>query len=319
MLRLLPPPPAIETLRSERESFQLACAAPRTIADYAFDLKHFSAWCERMARSPLPSSPDTLSLYVTDLLTQGRKTSTVARYAAGVAYAHRAAGLESPLTQPVKDTLWGARRIRAEQIHQMRPLTTRQVRKIARVLAAEKTPYAQRNRAIVLVGFASALRRSNLAALRLEDVEFCAEGLRIRIRHEKQDRRGVGRTLAIPFGQHKASCPVRALRAWLKVRGQQRGALFTRLDNGRRPGDVRPLAGNTIAVIVKQAIAGIGLDARLYGPHSLRAGLICEAGQKGVPHLVIAAHVGHTSLASLQRYFRPSDAFKVNACSALGL
>jgi integrase len=138
------------------------------------------------------------------------------------------------------------------------------------------------------------------------------------VRREKQDPAGQQRrVVAVPTGADAVSCPVECLRAWLSRRGRcQEGPVFTRLDN---PRPLRGLTGNAILHIVKQAVARIGLDARQYGAHSLRAGLITACGERGVSPLVIAAQSGHRSLDSLQRYFRPVDAFRSNACASLGL
>lgn len=279
--------------------------APATEAGYAQDWKNFRGWCE-------------LSLFVADLLQQGKKVSTVARYAAGVAFTHRRQGFESPLTQSVKDTLWGARRLLSESPRQMRALTVPQLQEISAALLRRGTPVALRDRAVMLVGFATALRRSNLVSLCFSDVEFCEQGLAIKVRREKQDRRGEGRLIGVPFGTQELTCPVGALRAWIGHRGQQPGPLYTRLDYGRR-GPLEPLTPNAIYTIVKGAIAAAGIDPEQYGPHSLRAGLITAAGQTSLSHLAIAAQTGHRSLDTLQRYFRPADLFKTNVCTAVGL
>jgi integrase len=234
-------------------------------------------------RQPLPASPETLS--IADQLA-GKKVVTVCRYAAGVAFVHRREGFPSPVDESVHKTLRGARRMRAEQPRQMRPLTVSQLRKIAGRLKG--SPLAIRNRAIVVMGFATALRRASLAALRFEDLTFCEEGFCVLVKREKQNREGAaGRIVAVPSGKNRITCPVRALEAWLKVRGRSPGPLFTRLDNAsQRFSD--SLSCNAIAEIVKSAIAAAGIDARQYGPHSLRSGFICEAGILGLSTLAIA-------------------------------
>ena len=312
-------PSNLDYLYAEREKLQKAIISPATVKGYDHDWKHFRLWCEGHQRAAMPATADTLSLYLTDLLFQGKKVVTASRCASAVAWMHRHEKQTSPLTDEVRSILWGARRLRIEQPRQMVPITVDQVRQIACTFGREKTPTALRDRAIVVLGFASALRRSNLASLKMEDVEFRAEGVTIHVRREKQDPAGhQRRVIAIPFGNETASCPVRCLRAWLRWRGEESGPVFTRLDHPKmRPHE--SLSGNTILKIVKYAIASIGVDAEQYGPHSLRAGLITEAGQRGVSPLVIASQSGHRSLDSLQRYFRPTDAFRSNACAALGL
>jgi integrase len=135
------------------------------------------------------------------------------------------------------------------------------------------------------------------------------------VRREKQDQEGVGRWIGLPAGRHEATCPVRALRAWLEVRrGSAAGALFTHLHSpyGR-------LGASPIFTIVKQALRKAGIEPAGYGPHSLRAGFVTEAVEAGAGELLIAAQTGHRSMQVLRRYFRRRDLFKANACGMLGL
>lgn len=289
--------------------------SPATEKGYAHDWKIFTRWAKRFGREPLPASSETVSLFIADQLRR-KKVVTVARYACGIAFMHRREGFQSPCDNSVHKTLRGARRMRAEQPRQMRPLSIAQLRKIASRLHGSAV--AIRNRAILVLGFATAIRRASLASLAIEDVSFEAEGLVILLRREKQNREGcAGRMVAVPYGKNSATCPVRTLEAWLKHRGRQPGALFCRLNNGRR--DIQPLGLNAIGKIVKAAVAGAGIDPREYGPHSLRSGFITEAGIAGASTLVIAAHVGHQCLDSTARYFRPGSLFRANCAALVGL
>jgi integrase len=255
-------------------------------------------------------------------MSRGLQVRTVTRYAAGVAYTHVRQGLESPFNKSVRDTLWAARRLKMEQPRQMIPLGVEELRRMAAALDCVGTPTALRNKAILLVGFASALRCSNLSSMRLEDCAFLDEGVEICVKREKNNQAGPARFIAIPFGHDPLTCPVAAINAWLDHRGRENGALFQRLDTGwARPTGCKRLSSYAILKIVKATVAKVGIDSRQYGPHSLRAGLITAAGQSGVSHLVIAAHSGHHSISSMQGYFRPTDRFKrgANAAAATGL
>ena len=252
----LPFPVPVEMERAYRllQELQRAQMSRATAIGYAHDWRVFCAWCSRSQRAALPASPETLALFLADQLNGGKKVASVYRYAAGVAATHRLKGLPSPLTESVRGALWGARRLRHEPLRQMRPLTLAQLQEIAGVLAEKDTPLADRDRAIVVIGFASALRRSNLASIELDDVTFCRQGLTLRVRREKQDQGGRGRTIAVPFGAQQTSCPVRCLEAWLQRRGRAPGPLFTRLDSARKS-DLDPLSVNAIWVIVRCASA----------------------------------------------------------------
>jgi integrase len=306
----------LELLRLEVDKLRGAEMAALTEYGYSRDFHNFCVWCEQASRTSLPATSETLSLFVAHQLGQ-KKVTTVSRRVAAVSYVHVRAGHPSPADASVRQILRGARRLRCEQLRQMRPLSVEQLRQVAARLTGNGTPIAIRNSAIVLTGFSSALRRSNLSMLLMEDVTFCDEGFVILVRREKNDRRRVGRLVPVPYGTNEFTCPVRALKAWLAVRGMQNGPLFTRQNNNRRS-DVEPLSCNSIGTIVKAAIDDIGVEG-LWGPHSLRAGLITECGIAGVSPLVIAAQSGHKSLDSLRDYFRPVGLFKACAASMIGL
>jgi integrase len=309
----------LQTLYLEADRLRRAQMSPATLHDYEHDWRNFTAWCERWRRNPLPASGETVSLYVTDLLLRGKKVSTVKRYASGVAFQHRSRGHENPLTEAVRAILAGAQRTRREQPRQMEPITVDQLRAICAALRAKKTPVATRDRAIVLIGFLSALRRANLAELEMRDAEIRPDGIRIYVRREKNEEADRGRYLGLTPSKDPLICPVRAFEDWIDVRGSRPGFVFTRLDNGSKK-PLERLTGNAVLVAVKKAARLAGLDARYpYGAHSLRAGFVTECGQKGIPHLVIAKQTGHRSMESLQRYFRPTDLWRSNACALLEL
>jgi len=314
---------ADSTARRLLEELQRAC---RTLTDsllsqntktgYQYDWLDFERWCARMDLDPLPATAETLSLYIADRLTAGKKVSTIKRRVSAIAQHHRADGSPSPLTPEVSELLRGARRLRCDRLRQVRPLEVEQVRAISKLLEAEGTPIALRDRCILVVGIASALRSANLAALTLADVEFTARGAVLHIGRSKTDQVGRGMLIALPPGDHPETCPVRCLREWIARRGSYPGPLFTRL---WPPRSIRPLAPERFCQIVHRSVKRIGLDAREYGSHSLRSGFVTAAGEGGASELLIAATTGHKDMATLRRYFRHRDLFRTNACAALGL
>jgi len=306
----------LEELLRERGKLTDALVAPLTRRGYRYDWDAFVRWCETMNLSALPASSETLSLYVTGRLAAGRKTSTVARNLGAIAQKHRKEGLPSPATDDLRLLLRGARRLRDERLRQVRPLTVEEVRAIAARLWTVGTPIAIRNRAVILVGFASALRSANLVRLELADVEFCEQGMRLRIGREKTDQEAHGRLIGLPHGKHPETCPVAALRAWIARRGDFPGPLFIALN---RCNVQIPLDAGQITKIVQQAVAAIGGDAAAFGSHSLRAGFVTEAGEGGASELQIAAQTGHRDMATLRRYLRKRDVFRFNACAWIDL
>jgi site-specific recombinase XerD len=175
---------------------------------------------------------------------------------------------------------------------------------------------ALRDRAIILLGFAGAFRRSELVALDVEDLEEAPEGLLITIRRSKTDQEGIGRKVAIPRGE--IACPVAALRAWLGASGITEGAVFRRVFNKRaqRVTD-RRLAARNVATIVKAAAAKLGLEAEAFAGHSLRAGFVTSAVKRGANLIKITDVTGHRSLEMLKTYSRDAEAFIGHAGAGL--
>jgi site-specific recombinase XerD len=297
--------------------------AENTTTSYRYDWSMFSAFCESMSRSALPASSDTLGLYLTHVLTQGKTVKTARRRICAVKHYHRQAGYPSPYSDEVKHLLFGARRQRLEQPRQKEPLQIEHLRGIADILMTRDTPAAARDLAILVLGFVSALRRSNIVALNLEDVDFTEQGVVLTIRREKQDQEGIGRYVALPKGSDPRTCVSTRLLAWLSSRQRSRragmkdcGRLFTRLDRGNLGG---PMDAEAIAKIVKRSVALIGLDPALYAAHSMRSGFVTEAAERGVSDTLIASHTGHRSVHSLRFYYRKRKLWAGNAAGFLGL
>jgi len=172
-----------------------------------------------------------------------------------------------------------------------------------------------RDRALILVGFAGAFRRSELVALDYDDVAFVKEGLTLMLRRSKTDQVGEGRKIAIPFARSHA-CPVKALTSWLDHAGINSGPLFRNVKKG---GDIGlgALSPQSVAAIVKEYAAKAGLDADRYSGHSLRAGLITSAAKAGVSSWKIREQTGHKSDVMLQRYIRDAKIFEANAAGSV--
>ncbi len=230
---------------------------------------------------------------------------------------HESSGFQTPIKAEIWRLISSAKRNLKEQPRQVDPITVEHLRAISESYLRDGTPEAIRNRGIMLLGFASALRRCNIAGLTVADINFVPEGLTIYLAREKQDQEGRGRFIGVPFGKSGITCPVESVRSWLDVRGKQAGPLFTGFDRGRPAGKF--LSGVTIARVVKLAVARIGLDPARYGGHSLRAGFITEAAYANVSEFVIAAHTGHRSMDVLRKYFRRTHLFRSNAAGMIGL
>jgi integrase len=302
----------LEVLRVERAAIAERNRSANTRASYASDWRDFERWCGAAGVSPLPASPDTLSLYLVDLARRGRSVATVRRRVSSVNAAHLAAGFESPATAAVGGVLAGiARRLGTAPRRAKAALSVEDLRK---VLAAtdDDGPRGCRDRAVLVVGFASGLRRSDLVRLDLADVSIRREGLVLRVARSKTDQAGAGWLLGVHRGRYRATCPVLVLERWILERGDWPGPLFSQLS---KPGDAilrKRMTGESVGDLVQAAAKRAGLDWRRYGAHSLRAGCATAGARNGAPDVAIMARTGHRSVAMLARYVRPGRLFELD-------
>ena len=176
-----------------------------------------------------------------------------------------------------------------------------------------------RDRALLLVGFAGALRRAELAAIRVEHLAPCERGLRLTLPHSKGDRTGGGVTVAIPYGTTEL-CPVRALRRWQDAAEITEGAVFRRIWTPPRGRDGRntplPRVGRaaidagTVARIVQARAAAAGFDPTALGGHSLKRGALSTGMDRGVHPTRLKQLGRHRSYAVLDVYLELGDPFE---------
>lgn len=171
-----------------------------------------------------------------------------------------------------------------------------------------------RDRALLSLGFAAALRRSELVALNVADLSFVPEGLVITLRRSKTDQAGEGRKIGVPWGR-TAACPVRAVRAWLDHTQVTDGPVFLSVKKGGALGT--RLSDHAVAEIVKTYAQAIGLDPASLSGHSLRSGLVTSAAKAGIALHRIADQTGHRSMEMLRRYIRDANLFLNNAGAIL--
>jgi integrase len=293
-----------------------ASRAENTTRVYRTGWAQFTAWCDEHGVIPLPGSAETVACYVADLAKAAKPATIDARLAA-ISAAHRAAGYDSPTTaEAVRLVRRGVRRTLGTAQRQVRPVTVPELRTMLQGLGTD--PAGCRDRALLLLGFAGALRRSELVGLNVADITEGTDGLTVRLRRSKTDQEGAGRTVGVPFGSNPVTCPIRAWRAWIEVSGIIEGAAFRAVDRHGHIGTSR-LSGQAVALVVKRHAARAGLDRGEMAGHSLRAGLATSAAAAGVPERVIAEQTGHKGTAMLRRYIREGSLFRENAAGAVGL
>jgi site-specific recombinase XerD len=250
--------------------FAKASKAKATLEAYASDWRIFDAWCGRRGLGALPATPAAVCGFLADEASAGKRASTLGRRLAAIRYFHRAAGHETPTgDEKVKAVLSGIRRTIGAAPIRKKAATSDIV--LGMVGGRGQSLRELRDRAILLLGFAGAFRRSELVALNINDIEQTPEGMLIMLRRSKTDQEGIGRRVAIPRGE--IACPVEAVKAWLGAAGIVEGAVFVRVWNKRaQRATGQRLAARNVAAIVKQGADRLGLDASTFGGHSLRAG-----------------------------------------------
>jgi site-specific recombinase XerD len=291
--------------------------ARNTIRGYRSSFRQFEAWCQASFLCALPAASETIARYLSEQA--GRlKCGTLEHHLAAISKAHKTAGLPSPIRENVLigETLKGIKRVHGTAQTQKAPILTEDLRLMLRV--TPKTLLGVRDRALLLVGFTGAFRRSELVALSVDDLHFSAEGVLITLRRSKTDQEGLGRRVALPFGTHAETCPVRALQNWIAAATLSDGPVFRVM---RRYGRVLAdrLSDHAVALVVKRYAELAGLQTDLYSGHSLRAGFVTSAARAGEPERRIMRQTGHKSFEMVMRYVRNANAFQDNSALALGL
>jgi site-specific recombinase XerD len=296
------------------ETYVRQSRAKSTLRGYRADWRDFSAWCQDHMAQTLPAAPETVCGYLAAVADRGLKVGSIQRRLSAIAAAHVTADLDSPTTKAsVKLTMAGIRRSLGVAQEGKAALLTSD---IAALLAhLPKGLLGIRDRAVLLVGYAGAFRRSELVALDVRDLDFSTEGLKVVIRRSKTDQEGEGQRIGIAHGT--SLCPVKALEAWISAAGITEGAVFRSMD---RHGNVRGrLRDRAVALVVKRYARAAGMDERKYAGHSLRAGLVTQAAINQVPELTIMKTTRHKSADMLRRYVRETSLFRDNASARVGL
>ncbi len=296
------------------KEYARASKSDGTRRTYASAWRIFSGWCAERGLTALPAGTETVVAWIADAGDRLRPV-TVKKILSAVSQAHQVAGHPTPTTAPaVRLVMQGLRRTKGTAGRPKAALRIEHVKKI--VTALPDTAQGARDKAIILLGFAGGLRRSEIVGLDVSDVAFEPEGAVLTLRRSKRDQEGVGRRIPIPLGRHPETCPVTALRGWMAAGGVTAGPLFHRLDRG---GHRERLDGRGVAHVVQRAARKAGLDAVLFAGHSLRRGFATEAARGGADERDIARTTGHRSLVVLRGYVEEGRLFESAAAKVLDL
>ena len=300
----------------------MAIAAARTETTrhvYALIWAQWERWCTTRGVAALPADPLALCAYLSERAAAGKANGTLNMTCVVIRHVHRMTGAEDPVdSEAVRQVRRGLSRTYGAAPRRLaRPLTVDEIRQIVAGID-RTTPIGIRDAAIILLGYASAMRRAELVALTLTDVEHKPAGLLLHIRRSKTDQESHGQVVAVAHGQHATTDPVAALNAWRTIRGGTTGALFTRI--WATSISRQPLGPDVVARMLRTRAVAAGLDGTRITAHSLRAGHATAAAMAGVPLDRIAAQTRHKDLTVLvNRYIRPLEALANTSSKDLGL
>jgi integrase len=311
-------PVDLDAIRERGVDLEAKRLAPSTRKVYERELRAFSTWAATAGFTDGPGDAVAVYGYLVHLADR-KALATVLKVAAVLSAAAQERGYVSPLkNERVAAALDGLRRETAEK--GIRP-AERAALALDDLRAALATLYrdtllGKRDAVLLLLGFTGALRRSELVALNFDDVAFVPEGLTLTVRRSKTDQTGEGTMLAIPFGSTLATCPVRALRAWLDAAGITSGPLLRSVNRHSHPGE--RLTAQSVSLVVKRTAAAAGLDTTRLSAHSLRAGCATQAAKRGVGSDGVK-RLGRWRSNVYERYIRFATVWEDAPAARLGL
>ena len=307
---------SLATPRSPSEYAQRS-RSDNTKRCYGSDLRGFSHWCQKRGLSSFPAAPSTVALFVAERANDGRKVSTIRRCLSAISMTHKRAGAPNPAeTGEVQGVMEGISRTKGIAPTQKRPLTIEILRHLLQCVPDDLR--GARDKTLLLIQFSGALRRSELVDLRVLDLEFMPDGLKLRVRKSKTDQEGRGDFIGIVRGDHADTCPIRALKAWLGMADVQNGPIFRPITRHGYIG-TRAMTGGSVARVIKGYVEEAGLNPTVYSGHSARAGFITTAALAGASERQISRVSRHRSMESLRGYVRTATVFQDTAAAMVGL
>lgn len=275
---------------------------------YASDIAKFSEW-----GGTVPCTPVEIASFLT-FLANDHKAASIVRMLASLSKAHRASGFDDPCkSEMVNSTMRGIRRMIGTAQRAAKPILKDDL--FATLERMESKTIDLRDKALLLIGFAGAFRRSELVGLDVGDIENVRQGIILNLRSSKTDQEGIGRKIGIPFGRTRW-CPVRHLTDWIAHACIAEGPLFRSVTKGGKVSESR-LSAEAVCLVVKRRMHAAGYDPACFSGHSLRAGLATSAAIAGAQTWKIRQQTGHASDAMLGKYIRDGELFSDNVSGLL--
>jgi integrase len=293
--------------------------APATLRAYKADWTHYADWCAAHGFIAVPAAPATVGAYLASLA-ESHAPTTIRRRLSALGKMHRFNDLPwNPAHRDIQGPLQGTLRSHGRPVQKAAALTLTMLRQI--LATCDASARGRRDRALLLFGFVGALRRSELVALRVEDIAIVAGGLRLRIRRGKTDQVGQGAEIGLPRGRHAETCPLRAFEAWQAVARRKAGPLFRKISTGGGIGDTA-LHPDAVRRILAHRVQMAGLTLEGFdrlSAHALRVGFITAAYDKGVRDEDIMRHTRHRDLRTMRGYVQRAGLVSESPAGVLDL
>ena len=307
---------SLDNARADRS----ASYSSRTLIEYARDWAHFERYAKIRGVDPLPADPTFVALFASDHIRgldgdptskgypKPRSVSTLERRIAAISWKHKENNLTSPTAHiDVQRQLSGIRRTFSAPPGRKTPLRVGQRNELLEKLNETHSLESQRNQAILACGFATALRRSELVALTVSDIQFDESGMLVRPKRRKNDTTGTKRPIAVPYGSRPEHCAVRLLAKWVKQADITEGPLFRRIFKDA----IQPeaISDRYVARLI-QKLTGAADFKGDFAAHSLRRGFMTEGARAGIPLERLLQVSGHASYDQARKYIDDALAFE---------
>lgn len=300
------------TIENPTACYIHAATSQNTRTAYQSDIRHFIHWGGR-----LPTCVETVLRYLRHHA-GALNSRTLARRLTAIKQWHLYQGFADPTAHPaIHKTLTGIKNVHGKPKEKATPLTLEILSRMSALLKGSNRLIDCRNRALLLVGFLGAFRRSELVGIRWSDITSVPEGMEILVPRSKTDQSGEGEVCAIPKSDDAMLCPVAAITEWRERSGNDRGHAFRQMTSGGRVLNEAIKPHQVNAIIKSIAMACCLPDAESYSSHSMRRGFATEASRKGAPFGSIMRHGRWRHEGTVLGYIDEGRRFDQNAAGIM--
>lgn len=299
----------VNYLAAKIKNYAKHAFAKNTLINYKSDWKNFVTWANHHNINPKTIDTKILIAYITTLAENNYKASSIQRKISGITKYCETKNITT-INLHDKDfkIVWqGIRRKLGLAKHGKDPILLKDLESIIQTIRAT-TPHNIRDKALLVFGWFSAMRRSEIVALTWDDISFIKEGILITIRKSKTDKFSEGQKIAIL--KRKDICPIKILKEWKKINHYD--AVFCSITKDHKITG-KKLSGIDVARIVKKWAAKIDLDTTKVAGHSLRRGFVTTAVSYGIRNQIIMKTTRHKSSKMIDTYTSDHDLINNNA------